>query len=253
MFENLNFYQILEINNHKCSETDIKNQYIKLSKKYHPDRAGGNEESFKKITEAYQTLFDQNKRRDYDFKLKGNNNNVNINNTFNNNTTFRNNLRAQRFYRRNRHRLNIEDFLEISIQEAYFGMIKRLRIIQNLFDYNNNQRVTETLTEINIEPGIKDGDQIKLPGQGNQFPDFAGDTIITIKIKNNTNFIRKGDDLHYDLNLSLKRSLCGACDGFGLSITRGVFAIVSSGITISFKSAWDDLFDASNALLSMIR
>jgi molecular chaperone DnaJ len=49
-----------------ASDEDIKTAYRKLAHKYHPDKAGGDEQKFKKINEAYQVLSNKEKRRQYD-------------------------------------------------------------------------------------------------------------------------------------------------------------------------------------------
>ena len=36
--------------------SDLKNNYLKLSKKYHPDMQDGNDEKFKEINEAYKLI-----------------------------------------------------------------------------------------------------------------------------------------------------------------------------------------------------
>ena len=62
------YYNILGV--HKtASQDDIKKQYRKLAKKYHPDMNPGNkkaEEKFKEISEAYEVLGDADKRKKYD-------------------------------------------------------------------------------------------------------------------------------------------------------------------------------------------
>lgn len=50
-----------------ATQDDIKKAYRNLSKKHHPD-VGGNEEEFKKISSAYGTLSDEQKRKEYDNK-----------------------------------------------------------------------------------------------------------------------------------------------------------------------------------------
>lgn len=47
-----------------ASETDIKKAYRKMAVKHHPDK-GGDEETFKAITRAYEVLSDKEKRQIY--------------------------------------------------------------------------------------------------------------------------------------------------------------------------------------------
>ncbi len=59
------YYQILGVAKN-ATEEEIKKAYRKLAHQHHPDRAGGNEAKFKEINEAYQVLSDKNKRAQYD-------------------------------------------------------------------------------------------------------------------------------------------------------------------------------------------
>ena len=66
------YYKILELPL-DADLTDIKRQYRKCAKKYHPDLNKGDkeaEEMFKKVKEAYETLKDENKRASYDLSWK---------------------------------------------------------------------------------------------------------------------------------------------------------------------------------------
>ncbi len=60
------FYNLLGVER-GASEAEIKSAYKKAARKYHPDnRETGNEELFKKIGEAYETLKDPQKKEIYD-------------------------------------------------------------------------------------------------------------------------------------------------------------------------------------------
>ena len=61
----MNYYQKLDIDE-KCSQSEIKAAYRKLSLQYHPDRPEGDSEKFKEIGEAYETLSDPERRQMYD-------------------------------------------------------------------------------------------------------------------------------------------------------------------------------------------
>ena len=62
-----NFYDVLGVKK-DASADEIKKAFRKLAVKYHPD-AGGDEKKFKEISEAYETLSDDKKRREYDQML----------------------------------------------------------------------------------------------------------------------------------------------------------------------------------------
>lgn len=67
-----NLYNILGVGQ-DASEAEIKTAFRSLSKKYHPDANPGDkkaEEQFRKISEAYALLHNPQKRRDYDKKLR---------------------------------------------------------------------------------------------------------------------------------------------------------------------------------------
>jgi len=62
---NKDYYSILGVDK-GISQDDLKKTYKTLSKQYHPDKKGGSEEKFKEISEAYNVLGDEQKRREHD-------------------------------------------------------------------------------------------------------------------------------------------------------------------------------------------
>jgi len=66
------FYQILGVSKN-ATQDEIKKAYRKLARRYHPDRNPGDkqaEEKFKEIGQAYETLSDAQKRKQYDEMLR---------------------------------------------------------------------------------------------------------------------------------------------------------------------------------------
>ena len=61
------YYEVLGVSK-TASKDEIKSAYRKLAKKYHPDlnKEPGAEEKFKEVQEAYDVLYDDNKRATYD-------------------------------------------------------------------------------------------------------------------------------------------------------------------------------------------
>lgn len=75
------YYDELEVS-HTASQDVINKAYKVLAKKYHPDTTSLDktvaEERFKKISEAYETLSNEQKRKEYDVKLESANPKINV-------------------------------------------------------------------------------------------------------------------------------------------------------------------------------
>ena len=62
------YYKVLGVGK-DASADEIKKSYRKLARKHHPDANKGNtasEEKFKEISEAYNVLSDEKRRKEYD-------------------------------------------------------------------------------------------------------------------------------------------------------------------------------------------
>lgn len=60
-----NYYEILGVTP-DVESVQLKSVYRRLVRKYHPDINPDGEDVFKEITNAYETLIDENKRKQYD-------------------------------------------------------------------------------------------------------------------------------------------------------------------------------------------
>ena len=61
------YYTILGVETN-ATQDEIKKAYRKLSMKYHPDRNNGDDTQFKELNEAYSTIGDETKRKQYELK-----------------------------------------------------------------------------------------------------------------------------------------------------------------------------------------
>ena len=69
---NINYYRVLNISP-DAEGKEIRQTYLRLARKYHPDKNKGNklaERKFKQINEAYQALKEPQSRKQFDSKLK---------------------------------------------------------------------------------------------------------------------------------------------------------------------------------------
>lgn len=104
MAQQKNYYEILGVNSDATAE-ELKSAYRRLARTYHPDIAGeSGVEKFKEVTEAYETLSDETKRKRYDI-LRGI---FNYNKSTKDKTTQR---EAQKAYRQSK---NQEDIIRES-------------------------------------------------------------------------------------------------------------------------------------------
>ena len=76
----------------------------------------------------------------------------------------------------------------------------------------NGLKVEEETVVIKIPAGIADGMQLKVTGKGNQAPSknsISGDLLVLIEELEHDRLKREGDNLHYDLYISLAEAVLG--------------------------------------------
>jgi curved DNA-binding protein len=172
------YYSILGVNKN-ASQDDIKKAYRNLSKKYHPDKNGGDDSKFKEINEAYDTLSDETKRRLYD-------NPNSFDNAFGDFFgNFRSNGSGFTSWIRQMPQ-NIETHIEISLTEAYYGCNKKIKIGSKTFN-------------IDIPKGVTSGKTIVYSGQGGRGYDPLtgqekyGDLCVKINVRSTDTMYLNGD------------------------------------------------------------
>lgn len=61
-----NYYDVLGVPKGTSDATAIKKAYKKAALKFHPDRPGGDKQKFQEVSEAFEVLNDEKKKKAYD-------------------------------------------------------------------------------------------------------------------------------------------------------------------------------------------
>lgn len=229
----MDFYEVLGVNEN-ASDTDIKQAYRALSFKYHPDRNSSAEagERIRDINEAYETLIDKSKRKQYD--MRGTHPLENILNEL-----FKGQSMGQKkdpfemmfnpmgqgfepvFARVSTHQMPffepqrepqrtpvLEKKIEISFEESYTGGKLPITIEREIKNGKTAYHEEEKLY-ISIPAGIDDGEIIEIEDKGHIYNDVKGPIKLYIRVSSNGVYDRKGLNLIYTQTVSFKESICG--------------------------------------------
>lgn len=164
----MNYYSILGVDKN-ASKEDIKKAYRNLAKKYHPDVNPGDaeaEKKFKEISEAYEILSDDQKRKQHDSPFSAFEFTYGGDGGFETWSGAFNDMFGSRFGSMNR---NVKATLSISLADAFHGATKRV----DLGHYTG---------DVDIPRGIESGQTITVKGGGRVTPNGIGDLVLTIMV-----------------------------------------------------------------------
>lgn len=197
------YYEILGVSRN-ASQEELKKAYKKLAMKHHPDR-GGDDKVFQELSEAYDTLSNPEKKQTYDMGGMDFNSfdfadNMDPFASFAFGPMFGQGFFNQRVRKKNKD-LNIK--CSISLKESFLG--KQVEASYRL-PTGKQQNIM-----IDIPAGIQAGQVIRYRGFGdNSISNLPrGDLNVTIEIKTDSNYERRGDDVLTFLEISPIEAIIG--------------------------------------------
>jgi DnaJ family protein B protein 4 len=207
----MSFYSILGVPENASSD-QIKKQYRKLSLEFHPDRPTGDASKFKVINEAYETLSDDPRRKQYDRELHPQE--INLFDMMFGDSFMMPGMQSMPphvnvMFQQIMKPPPMTITTNITLDQAYTGC--KLSIVIERWIHHNQIKQLETETcYIDIPQGIDSNECLLLPNKGNMGHDGTlGDVRMLIQVSNTTKLTRKGLDLYYQHTLTLKEALCG--------------------------------------------
>jgi curved DNA-binding protein len=209
------YYEALGVDRN-AGEEDIRRAYRRLARQYHPDvnKEPGAEDRFKEISEAYEVLRDSEKRAEYDRGGRtrtagpppgagfGGGGFEDVRVDFGGADDFGDIFESffagrggrAGFRDRAPRRSDHEAELELSLEEAARGGRRRI----TLGDGRGY--------EVNIPAGVRDGQRIRLAGEGEN----GGDLFLRVRLRPHPRFRVEGRDLRTDLPVTPWEAALGA-------------------------------------------
>lgn len=249
----IDYYKILGITK-SASEAEIKKAYRKLARKYHPDVNPNDksaESKFKEINEANEVLGDPENRKKYDKYGKD----------WKHAEEFEKAQKAQQARGSSQQRQytsggssdsDYSDFFESMFGGAgrggrtasYRGQDFNAELQLDLKDVYTTHKRTLTVggknIRLTIPAGVKDGQVIKISGQGGEGLNNGpkGDLYIRFSITNRTKFKLDNDNLHSTVDIDLYLALLGGdvmVDTFDGKVKLKVAPETQNGTKVKLK------------------
>ena len=255
-----NYYDVLGVKR-DATDDDIKKAFRKLAAKYHPD-AGGDEEKFKEISEAYTTLSDKQKRKEYDQLLMfGGMGGARPGGGYSYTTNVGGNwqdifggMGGQGGFGgfdfssifggapgagagRARGPMKGQDLtmtIDVTAEEAFAGATRKVT-------YRAPSTGEEQTLTVKIPAGAVDGGKLRYRGRGEASMNGGpnGDLVITTRVAEHPLFKRDGADVRMELPLSMYEAALGTTVDVptpeGKTVRLKVPAGTQSGKTFRFK------------------
>lgn len=254
------FYDVLGVQKN-ASDQEIKKAFRKLAQKYHPD-AGGDEAKFKEISEAYETLSDPKKRKEYDQMLMfggipgaggggyaysggagaGGWSDI-FSSIFNGDGAFGSDWAsgfggmggaAGRAANRPRKGSDLSLSVDVSAEDAFRGVTHK--VTYRIPSTGEQQTIT-----VSVPAGAVDGGKLRYKRRGEYGVNGGerGDLVVTTNVAEHPLFKRKGADVTMELPISVYEAALGCSVEVptpgGATVRLKVPAGTQSGKTFRFK------------------
>ena len=211
------YYKILGLENNKVNIDEIKTAFHNQAKKYHPDVNDGREaeERFKDINEAYRVLSNNTSKRKYDRIWYSHVGKKIDKQKDREERETRTDLWSLLFginkvekVKRTKTKVpakgdNVETQIDVGIKQAFYGTNKKI----SLRTVNGKM----TTFDVKIPAGIRNGEKIRLIGQGKQGQNGGknGDLFIKVNIEDSNIYKLHGYDIYTDLLLTPWEAVLG--------------------------------------------
>ena len=234
MADKRNYYDVLGVKRDATAD-EIKKAFRKLAAKYHPD-AGGDEKKFAEVSEAYTTLSDDHKRKEYDQMLLfggipgadfggsggrggrtytytgGNWQDIFDNirsgdgafSGFDFSSLFGGGAGASQASNRPAKGNDLTMTIEVSAEEAFNGTQRN--VTYTVPSTGEKQTIT-----VKVPAGAMDGGKLRYRGRGEFGTNggVRGDLVITTKVAEHPLFKRDGADVRMELPISVYEAALG--------------------------------------------
>jgi len=231
------YYKMMEVAR-DATQDEIKRSYRKLARKYHPDvsKEADAEARFKELGEAYEVLKDTEKRAAYDqlganfkggqefrpppdwntgFEFSGGGFTGGDSSDYSDffSSLFGKDFRTGGAGRASHHAKGEDHHAKvlINLEDTYQGATRTIALRVPAVDAHGHVITKERVLSVTIPKGIREGQHIRLSGQGSPGLDGrAGDLYLQVELQAHPLYRVDGRDLYFDLPVAPWEAALGA-------------------------------------------